>query len=151
MIDYKKAAVACQRSERTRNILPRLEKRLICEWANCNTIFDNPITFYVHVSNHVDHDHDRLKTFEHQCQWKGCSVTASRFLSEYQRHVRKHTNEMRNACHHCGVAYSSASASKSHRQAFTTIAVPLKSHFNGNIVPVNHSGFTINVPELQTL
>ncbi|XP_064464229.1 histone H4 transcription factor-like [Ornithodoros turicata] len=92
----KTGAKSCLLDKQTRNVVPDLPEKFICQWEGCDddTEFHNPECYYVHVSIHAE-------TKGIQCKWKGCDVEL-RGAPKLREHLRSHTQEKRVACPTCG-------------------------------------------------
>ncbi|EDO31783.1 predicted protein, partial [Nematostella vectensis] len=103
----------------SRNLVPDVPEKFLCEWMDCNLQFNCPSRFYEHVESHVmSVDKERIvnggrKTTHVTCQWTGC-MTRVRNHCKLREHAHVHTREKVYACHVCGGMFASMSKFADH-------------------------------------
>ena len=68
----------CALDGQSRNLIPENPEPFLCEWKECNVIFNCPTLFYRHVDSHamavdktlVEVSEDGRKKFSVRCQWE---------------------------------------------------------------------------------
>lgn len=68
----------CALDGQSRNLIPENPEPFLCEWKECNVIFNCPTLFYRHVDSHamavdknlVEVSEDGRKKFSVTCQWE---------------------------------------------------------------------------------
>lgn len=90
----------------SRNIIPELPERLICQWSECGQEFDNPYVFYGHVGFHGDDfPKGKMKPESITCKWRGCTHTV-KTAHKIKEHMRSHTQAKQVACPTCGSLFA---------------------------------------------
>lgn len=97
----RKGLKSCLLNGSSRNLIPELPDSMICGWANCAVVFNNPELYYRHVDEHVEDGAER----DVKCLWEECG---GQFTSGHKMrdHFRSHTQEKLIACPKCGGLFS---------------------------------------------
>lgn len=109
----------CALDGQSRNLIPENPEPFLCEWKECNVIFNCPTLFYRHVDSHamavdktlVEVSEDGRKKFSVRCQWEYnpgevCDFSTANHY-KLKEHCRSHTREKIFACNTCGGMFAS--------------------------------------------
>ncbi|XP_043245625.1 histone H4 transcription factor-like [Amphibalanus amphitrite] len=159
----------CTLDSSERHLLPDLPDPFVCYWQDCTAEFDDPQTFFWHVTYHVKCHYQGEKldgSRPAKCLWLDCTAS-HRSHYRLRDHMRVHTREKPMACPTCGIVFANTAKFEDHHlrqtsfedlryqcshclKLFATVRI-LRDHIRYHINKYRCQLCTMTVPSMNAL